>query len=430
MKILLILGFASSVILAEDLAVWLWGNAILANWCSIILPSFFMGIFWKLLTNDDLEDNFRFVIPGTLGVVKLALFIMRVNNPTLGGGIGIAVVYPPVSYLFLRIGHKVAFRKTKEISMSRSRAHPSIAGISEKEALRQKIKEFHSGKGMSIWELGDTLADVWRQVCMEIGADFDFARVRDPFICRFLGPKALAKVGEWFIASETWMRISRHGTFTHTGIRAPYMSKDGFRFSIHRRGIFSRLGERLGIQHISVGDPYFDSDLIVKSKNESKVLVLLANPRIRKLIRLHYQTQPSISLYTLYRLNASHKYYNTWFGPYFPKEGVEELYISIEGIVMDMERLRSLFELLTETLNQLYLIGSADPITETSVRIECPRSREKKLNLVFKCQSCGKDIIVKYLKVGETAKCRSCGNENVVPESAVETREEPDYSKH
>ena len=127
MKILLILGFASSVILVADSVVWLWGNAILAtilaNWRSVILPSFFMGIFWKLLINDDLEDDFRFIIPGTLGIVKLALFIMKVNNPTLGGGIGIVVVYPPISYLFLRIGHKAASQKTKEVSMSKSRSH-------------------------------------------------------------------------------------------------------------------------------------------------------------------------------------------------------------------------------------------------------------------------------------------------------------------
>lgn len=47
--------------------------------------------------------------------------------------------------------------------------------------------------------------------------------------------------------------------------------------------------------------------------------------------------------------------------------------------------------------------------------------------LKFKCSNCDEDIIVRFLSVGETAKCRSCGAENVVPETAVETNQKPDY---
>lgn len=50
--------------------------------------------------------------------------------------------------------------------------------------------------------------------------------------------------------------------------------------------------------------------------------------------------------------------------------------------------------------------------------------------LKFNCQDCGENIIVKFLKVGGTAKCRACGAENVVPETAVETPEEPDCTKN
>jgi|GEM_PF-1876292 len=47
--------------------------------------------------------------------------------------------------------------------------------------------------------------------------------------------------------------------------------------------------------------------------------------------------------------------------------------------------------------------------------------------LKFKCRECGEYIITKFLKVGETAKCRNCGIENVVPENALETNEEPKH---
>ncbi len=49
--------------------------------------------------------------------------------------------------------------------------------------------------------------------------------------------------------------------------------------------------------------------------------------------------------------------------------------------------------------------------------------------LKFKCKNCDVDIITKFLKVGEAAKCKSCGAENVVPETAAETDQEPGYLK-
>ena len=49
--------------------------------------------------------------------------------------------------------------------------------------------------------------------------------------------------------------------------------------------------------------------------------------------------------------------------------------------------------------------------------------------LKFKCPDCGEYIITKFLKVGEVAKCRNCGAENVVPENALETNEEPKHEK-
>ena len=38
--------------------------------------------------------------------------------------------------------------------------------------------------------------------------------------------------------------------------------------------------------------------------------------------------------------------------------------------------------------------------------------------LKFRCRNCDEDIVVRFLKVGETAKCQDCGSSNPVPESA------------
>lgn len=44
--------------------------------------------------------------------------------------------------------------------------------------------------------------------------------------------------------------------------------------------------------------------------------------------------------------------------------------------------------------------------------------------LKFRCKNCGKDIAVRFLKVGEAAECRNCGASNSVPESAEEISDE------
>ena len=46
--------------------------------------------------------------------------------------------------------------------------------------------------------------------------------------------------------------------------------------------------------------------------------------------------------------------------------------------------------------------------------------------LSFKCEFCGKDIVVKYLSIGEEAVCRHCGEYATVPEEATEIELSPD----
>lgn len=121
---------------------------------------------------------------------------------------------------------------------------------------------------------------------------------------------------------------------------APYVSKGGFRFTIHRGPLtFAKPGKlvasitiwllNLGqVREVNVGYPEFDQGFIIKSNDESKIRALFANPKIRQLI----QSQPEI-----------------YFGA-----GPNKLYFwESGGIISDIERLKSLFELFKETLNQL-----------------------------------------------------------------------------
>jgi len=186
---------------------------------------------------------------------------------------------------------------------------------------------------------GPSQDEVWRQLCNEIGAEF----VEGGF---WKGDKVQARVGEWTVTLDTYTVSTGKTHVTYTRIRAPYVNKDGFRFTIYRRGLFSDFSKLLGMQDIEVGDPEFDHDFIIKGNDESRALTLFGNPKIRQLV----QAQPSIHLQV--------KDDEGWFGASFP-EGVDELYFQVVGVIKDVERLKALYALFAETLNHLCHIGSA-----------------------------------------------------------------------
>ena len=129
-------------------------------------------------------------------------------------------------------------------------------------------------------------------------------------------------------------------------MRAPYVNPEGFRFTIYRKGFFSDLGKLLGMQDIEVGDPEFDEAFIIKGNDEDRVRVLFSDPKIRQMI----QDQPKIRLEV--------KDSEGWFGPKFP-EDVDELHFQVVGVIKDVDRLKSLFDLFAAVLDQLCRIGSA-----------------------------------------------------------------------
>ena len=186
---------------------------------------------------------------------------------------------------------------------------------------------------------GPSKEEVWQQLCKEIGAEYINNGI-------WKGDKVLARVQEWRITLDTYTVSTGKSHVTYTRMRAPYVNADGFRFKIYRKNIFSGIGKYFGMQDLEVGYPEFDNDFIIKGNDESKVRSLFMNDKIRALI----QQQPSISLEV--------KDDEGWFGTDFP-EGVDELCFQVVGVITDVKRLKSLYELFAETLNHLCHIGSA-----------------------------------------------------------------------
>jgi len=196
---------------------------------------------------------------------------------------------------------------------------------------------------MGLRELfGPSRDEVWKQLSSTMGAEF----VAGGF---FGSGKVEAHHGSWTITLDTYTVSTGHAHITFTRMRAPVVCRDGFRFAIYRKGLFSELGKRLGLQDIEVGHSLrFDEDFIIQGSDESKVRSLFANPEIRALI----EAQPEIHLEL--------KDDEGFFRQRFP-EGVDELVFHIRGVLKDVGRLRQLFDLFAEVLDELCRIGSAAP---------------------------------------------------------------------
>jgi hypothetical protein len=189
---------------------------------------------------------------------------------------------------------------------------------------------------------GPSREEIWRQLCQEIGAEFVAGGL-------WKGGKVEAHHQSWTITLDTYAVSSGHSHQVFTRMRAPFVSLDGFRFTIYRKGLFSELGKRLGMQDIEVGaSAQFDDDFILKANDETKARALFANDEIRRLIA----EQPKIRLELKDDEGA--------FRQRFP-EGVDELLFHTHGVIKDVARLRQLFDLFAAVLDELCRIGSAAP---------------------------------------------------------------------
>lgn len=186
---------------------------------------------------------------------------------------------------------------------------------------------------------GPSKDEVWSQLSNELGAEFSESGF-------FKNGKVILDYNNWEITLDTYTVHTGKTNITYTRMRAPYVNRDGFHFTIYRKSVFSWLGKMFGKQDIELGDTFFDEDFIIQGEPESSVIKLFSNRKIKELIQL----QPQIHLQV--------KDDEGWFSKKFP-EGVDELYFQVVGVIKDKERLKSLFDLFALVLEELCKIGSA-----------------------------------------------------------------------
>lgn len=186
---------------------------------------------------------------------------------------------------------------------------------------------------------GPSKEDIWRQVSEQIGGRYIESRL-------LKGDRVEASHGEWTVTLDSFTVSTGKTTSVFTRLRAPYVNPNGFRFTVYRRSIFTGIGKFFGMQDIEIGDAQFDEDFVVKATDDSMVRQLLSNPRIRELMAQQKDIRFSV------------KDDEGWFGPKFP-EGVDELLFVAGGLIKDVDRLKLLYDLLAETLDELCRMGAA-----------------------------------------------------------------------
>src|SRR5258708_10805623 len=186
---------------------------------------------------------------------------------------------------------------------------------------------------------GPSKEEIWKQLCAETGASY----VEGSF---WKGSKVEAAHGEWTVTLDTYTVSTGKAAITYTRMRAPYANPSGFRFTVYRHGFFSDIGKFMGMQDVTVGFEEFDRDFIIKGNDPQKLRNLFSNQKVPALIT----SQTSI-YFTVKDDEGA-------FGTNFP-EGVDELYFAVTGIIIDVDRLKMLYDLFAETLDELCRMGTA-----------------------------------------------------------------------
>jgi hypothetical protein len=186
---------------------------------------------------------------------------------------------------------------------------------------------------------GASRKEIWRKLSEEVGGRY----VDGGF---WKGDKVQVEHEDWTVTLDSYAVSTGKVTIVYTRMRAPFVNPAGFRFLVYRKSIFTGLGKFFGMQDIEVGDSLFDEDFVVQSTDEAKIRILLSAPKLRELISAQKD------------INFGVKDDEGWFGTKFP-DGVDELHFVRTGIIKDVERLKLLYELFAETLDELCRIGAA-----------------------------------------------------------------------
>ena len=186
---------------------------------------------------------------------------------------------------------------------------------------------------------GPSRKEIWQKLSSELDGRFvagGFAK----------GDKIEILHAEWKLTLDTYVVHAGNTHIPYTRMRAPFVNPDSFRFTIYRRGFFTDIAKWFGMQDIEIGDAQFDEAFVIKGTESSRLVALFSSARLRELIS------------GLREVHLTVKDSEGYFGPKFPPD-VDELCYHVPGRGKDVEQIKQLFEVFSETLDQLCRVGAA-----------------------------------------------------------------------
>jgi len=194
---------------------------------------------------------------------------------------------------------------------------------------------------------GNKKDEIWQQLCENPKFSFKKGETEQT-------DRIIAKADNWKVVLDTHNIRTKYDTHDFTRIRAPYVNKDGFRFSIYRGSIFDEIAKLFGKQDIKLGYEELDRQFIIQANDEEKMKELFADPVLADELLLKETV--------FFEVREDEGFHHEEF-----PEGVDELYLLADGIITNPDVLRSLYDLFSRTLQRLCHLGSAyenDPSIE------------------------------------------------------------------
>ena len=126
-----------------------------------------------------------------------------------------------------------------------------------------------------------------------------------------------------------------------TVIAIPYIPQHEFKLAIHNSSPIEEVAKIFGLQDIVIGEATFDKEFIVQGSNEQLLKELFADAPLRAA----YLGQKSVNISIV---DHQHKLFGIT-----PPRGVNVLTFAEKGAINSFERLTSVLELMTRTIERL-----------------------------------------------------------------------------
>src|SRR5687767_14510955 len=128
---------------------------------------------------------------------------------------------------------------------------------------------------MSIF--GPSHKETWTKLSEETKAQFVNGNIWNSH-------KVVLQEKEWTLTLDTFAAHAGKVTVPFTRLRAPFVSKDNFRFKIKNRNFFSAIPDFFGRKNANTGFPDFDKHFVISTTDEYKLQKFFANKTLRELI--------------------------------------------------------------------------------------------------------------------------------------------------